>query len=328
MRDVAAAAGVSTALVSIVFRGVPGASDRTRQRVQAVAKQLGYTPNRTASLMKRTRTRHLGVAMHVRNAFHGEVVEGIQAIADEAGYELVLAGITSAHPEKRAVETLLEFRCESLLLVGSDMSESELAHIGARVPAVVIGRRLKVPNVDVVRSADRRGMAAIVDHLVELGHRWIAHVDGGGHPIARERSAGYRAAMRRHGLEALVVPGGSSEGDGRLAGEELLGREELPTAVCSYNDHCALGLLDVITKAQVSVPGDCSVTGYDNSSFAGLAAFDLTSVSQEARPMAEAAVRTAIARIEDPTSERVEIVLAPRLVVRGSTAPVRDRITA
>jgi LacI family transcriptional regulator len=328
MRDVAAAAGVSTALVSIVFRGVPGASDETRARVQAVARDLGYTPNRTASLMKRTRTRHLGVAMRVRNAFHSEVVEGIQAAADEAGYELVLAGITSGHPEERAVETLLEFRCESLLLVGSDMSVNQLASIGARAPAVVVGRRVKVPNVDVVRSADRKGMAMVVDHLVELGHRSIAHVDGGDHPIARERSVGYHAAMRRHGLETIVVTGGNTEGDGRSAAEQLLARATLPTAVCTFNDHCALGLVDVITKQGVSVPGECSVTGYDNSSFAGLSAFDLTSVSQEAALMATAAVRTAIARIEDPSSERVETVLAPRLVVRGSTGPVLPRVTA
>ena len=119
MRDVAEAAGVSKALVSIVFRGVPGASDETRARVFAAAERIGYRANRTASMLALRRTRHLGVAMHLRNAFHAELVEAIQAAADEAGYEIVLSIVTDRHDEARAVETLLEFRCEALILLGS-----------------------------------------------------------------------------------------------------------------------------------------------------------------------------------------------------------------
>ena len=119
MADVAAAAGVSKALVSIVFRGAPGASQATRERVFRAAEQLGYRTNRTASLLKLHRTRHLGVTMNVRSAFHAELVEGIQEAADREGYQIVLSTITANHDERRAIETLLEFRCESLILLGS-----------------------------------------------------------------------------------------------------------------------------------------------------------------------------------------------------------------
>jgi DNA-binding LacI/PurR family transcriptional regulator len=306
MRDVAGAAGVSTALVSIVFRGVPGASDETRARVLSVAKELGYVPNRTASMMKRSRTRHLGVAMNVRSAFHGEMVEGIQAAAQDAGYEIVLSGITQSHPELRAVETLTEFRCESLILLGCDLPTSELRVVSKRVPVVLIGRRVRLDAVDIVRSADHRGMALLVDHLVGLGHTAIAHVDGGDHPIAAERGRGYRAAMRGHGLGpvARVQAGGGTEQDGQRAAARLLA-------------------LDALTKAGVRVPEDCSVTGYDNSSFAELATVNLTTVSQEASVLAETAVRTAIARIENPDADPTDTVLQPRLMVRGSSGPAR-----
>src|ERR1700712_4240279 len=166
MRDVAVAAGVSKALVSIVFRGVPGASEDTRARVMAVAKDIGYRANRTASLLARRRTRLLGVTMNVRNSFHAELVDGLQSAADDAGYDIVLSTIGGNHPESRAVATLLEFRCESVILLGSALGEAELAELAADLPVVLIGRRAAVADLDVVRAADGTGQRLLVDHLV------------------------------------------------------------------------------------------------------------------------------------------------------------------
>jgi DNA-binding LacI/PurR family transcriptional regulator len=95
----------------------------------------------------------------------------------------------------------------------------------------------------------------------------------------------------------------------------------VPTAVCAFNDHCALGVVDALERAGVRVPGDCSIAGYDDSAVARLAAVDLTSMSQEADRLAEAAVRVAVDRLEGRTTQAAESVLEPRLVVRGSTAP-------
>jgi DNA-binding LacI/PurR family transcriptional regulator len=322
MRDVAVAAGVSKALVSIVFRGAPGASEETRARVFAAAEQLGYRANRTASLLALRRNKHLGLTMSVRNAFHAELVEGLQAAADEAGYELVLSTVTPGHDERRAVETLLEFRCEALILLGSDLTRADLAELGASRPVVVVGRRLALDSVEVVRTADDRGLEAVVDHLVGLGHRRIVHVDGGRGTIAADRRRGYARAMRRHDLasEARVLTGGSDESDGRRAAQELL-RGPWPTAVTAFNDHCALGVLDGLTRAGVAVPDTVSVTGYDNSLVAQLAAVDLTSVSQEAAVQARWAVQAAVARLEGVRTRPEHAVLQPRLVTRGSTAP-------
>jgi DNA-binding LacI/PurR family transcriptional regulator len=322
MRDVASAAGVSKALVSIVFRGAAGASDETRARVFAAAERIGYRTNRTASLLALRRNKHLGLTMSVRNAFHAELVEGLQAAADEAGYELVLSTVAPGHDERRAVETLLEFRCEALILLGSDLPRADLAELATARPVVVVGRRLALDAVEVVRTADDRGLEAVVDHLVRLGHRQIVHVDGGRGTISADRRRGYLRAMRRHGLSATtrVLRGGSEESDGRRAAEEMV-RGSLPTAVTAFNDHCALGVLDRLTRAGVSVPGAVSVTGYDNSLVAQLAAVDLTSVSQEAAVQARWAVQAAVQRLEGARSRPEEVVLQPRLVTRGSTAP-------
>jgi DNA-binding LacI/PurR family transcriptional regulator len=104
----------------------------------------------------------------------------------------------------------------------------------------------------VVRSADHRSQA-LVDHLAGLGHRDIVHVDGGPQAISAQRRQGYRVAMRRRGLgdRLRVLAGGDSEHDGRRAAGELLRSQRLPTAVCPFNDRCALGVIDALAKAGV-----------------------------------------------------------------------------
>lgn len=322
IRDVAREAGVSTALVSVVFRGVPGASEETRARVFAAAGRIGYRANRTASLMKLRRTMHLGVTMQVRSSFHAELAEHIQAAAAGSGYEIVPSLVTATHDEGRAVETLLGFRCESVILLGSQLPAARLRELARELPLVLVGRLEELDNVAVVRSADYRGQALVVDHLAALGHRDIVHVDGGNQPISALRRRGYRAAMRRHGLSghARVVTGGLSEPDGQRAVAELLRKDQLPTAICAFNDHCALGVMDALSKAGVRVPGDCSVTGYDDSPLAQLRAIDLTSVSQEAALLAQAAVDAAASRLEGRITGATDTVLEPRLVTRGSSA--------
>jgi DNA-binding LacI/PurR family transcriptional regulator len=323
MANVAAAAGVSKALVSIVFRGAAGASEATRARVFQAAERLGYRTNRTASLLKLHRTRHLGVTMNVRNAFHAELIEGIQEAADREGYQIVLSTVTENHGERRAVETLLEFRCESLILLGSELSKPMLDDLATNVPVVLVGRRAAIDTVDVVRTADDKGLRLVVDHLVGLGHHDIAHIDGGRHTISADRRRGYRTAMRRNNeaRHVRILGGGTGEVDGWRAAEELLRGDQLPTAVTTFNDHCALGLIDRLTRAGVAVPDAMSVAGYDNAPIAQYAAINLTTVSQEAPVQAQWAVRAAVERLEGVRHDTRESILEPRLIVRGSTGP-------
>ena len=324
MRDVAEAAGVSRALVSIVFRGAPGASDQTRVRVLEVADRLGFSPNRSASLLKLRRNRHLGVTMDVRSTFHAELVEGIQAAADAAGYEVVLSAVSPGRPEDRAVATLLDFRCEALLLLGTGLGDSALTELARRVPLVLVGGARARRTLDVVRSSDDRGSGLVVDHLVALGHRRLAHVDGGSTLPSTGRCRGFSRALTRHGLSGdAVLTGGNDEAAGGRAVERLLDADKLPTAVCAFNDRVAIGVLERFGRAGVRVPDDVSVTGYDDTAFAGLLAIDLTSVNQEAQLQAIGAVAAAVERLDGGRTDAVERVFDPRLVVRGSTARPR-----
>ena len=321
MRDVAEAAGVSRALVSIVFRGAPGASEQTRARVLKVADRLGFSPNRSASLLKLRRNRHLGVTASVRNTFHAELVEEIQAAADAAGYEVVLSAVTPRRAEERAISTLLDFRCEALLLIGTELDKQALVDLGPRVPVVLVGAARTPGAFDVVRSSDARGQELVVDHLVALGHDRLVHVDGGQSRPSTERRRGFRRAARRHRVHDVeVVTGGTDEAAGSRAAARLLGAQKLPTAVCAYNDHVAIGLMERLGRAGVRVPADVSVTGYDDTAFAGLLAFDLTSVNQDAPAQAKGAVEVAVERLDGGRTSSVERVFEPHLVTRGSVA--------
>jgi DNA-binding LacI/PurR family transcriptional regulator len=331
LEDVAARVGMSPASVSMVLSNAPGPSAATRRRVLEAAAELGYRPDRTASLLARRRTHLVGVQMELGSAFHAELVADLHEAAEGRGYDLVLSAVTRTRDERRAVETLVDYRCEALVLLGPVAPAAQLADLARQLPVVVIGRRVSGNGVDVVRSADGDGVGQAVGHLAGLGHRAIAYVDGGRGPIAADRRRGYRTAMRRHRLggHVQVIGGDHTEAAGTRAARALLAADRpLPTAVVAFNDHCALGLLDAFSRAGVEVPADISVVGYDDSSLSRLAHVNLTTVSQDARRQAEHAVAAAVERLEDGRTAPREVVLAPHLVVRGTTGPPRAAATA
>jgi DNA-binding LacI/PurR family transcriptional regulator len=323
LEDVAAAVGLSAASVSLVLRGAPGPSAATRERVLEAAARLGYRPDRAASSLASRRSRLIGVMMDVLNTYHGELVADLDEAAERAGYDVVLSTVTRGRDERRAVETLTDSRCEALVLLGPEAPDELLAALGRQLPVAVIGRPLQAAGVDVVRAADDDGVGAAVDHLVGLGHTGIGYVDGGGGTIATARRGGYERAMRRHGLagRARVVPGDHTEEAGSRAGRVLTGAGTLPTAVVTFNDRVAVGLLDTLTRAGLDVPRDVSVIGYDDSPLARLAHIGLTTVSQNSRELTGHAVAALVERLEGTRTEAREVVLPPRLVVRTTTAP-------
>jgi DNA-binding LacI/PurR family transcriptional regulator len=320
LEDVAAQAGVSRALVSIVMRGAPGASTATRERVLAIADDLGYRPDSRARLLAGRRSRLLGVTVALNNPFHADVAEGVYAAAEPLGYEVVLSAVTQQRTPRHAVDTLLSYRCEAAILVGALVRASALTALAERLPVVVVGQPSPRAAVDVVRADDAAGIRLAVGHLAELGHRRIVHVDGGRAPASALRRNAFRAAMRARKLgDAVIVAAGEREEDGAAAARHLLDTGP-PEAVITYNDRSAVGLLDVFARSGIAVPGDVSVVGYDDSQVARLPYLQLTTVSQDTARLAALAVQRAVARLEaEPIAER-EIVLAPHLVIRGTTA--------
>ncbi len=327
MADVAERAGVSRALVSIVFRGVPGASPQTRERVMLAAEELSYRPDQRARLLGSNRSRTVGVTFGLHHEFHAEVVEQLYVAAAGSGYELALGAVAPTRGENHAVQSLLDYRCEALVLVGTSLPRASLEALAERVPVVTVARAVRSRVVDVARSDDAGGVRLAVEHLVALGHRRIAHVHGSRAPGAAERRRGYTSAMRSAGLEHEVdlVPGGLAEEDGEAAARDVLQGRSRPSAVVAFNDHCAAGLMTAVRARGLDVPDDLAVTGFDDSRVAGLSGVALTTVAQDAPALAHSALELALARLEAPARDqpRTEVVVPPRLVLRRTTAPPR-----
>ncbi len=178
MQDVAAHAGVSRALVSIVFRDAPGASAATRERVRAAADELGFRPDPHARLLGRKRSRTIGVVFGLPLEFHGQVVDQLYAACDNTDYDVVLGAATPAHSEARAVQTLVDYRVEALVLVGPTLSRAAVAELTRRTPTVVVARSFRSSPVDVVRTNDVAGARLATEHLLALGRGPVVHVDG------------------------------------------------------------------------------------------------------------------------------------------------------
>jgi DNA-binding LacI/PurR family transcriptional regulator len=320
MADVAARAGVSRALVSIVFRGVPGASPATRQRVLEAAEELAYRPDQRARLLGSNRSRMIGVVFGLHREFHGEIVDGLYRAVDGTGYDIGLGAASRSRSEQQAVQSLLDYRSEGLILVGSTLSRASLDELAEQVPVIVVARAIRSRLVDVVRTDDVTGARLAVEHLAGLGHEAIVHVDGQRAPGAAERRRGYREAMSELDLSrhARVVPGGLTEEHGQRAAAALCDGAA-PTAVTAFNDHCAAGFMAAVRSRGARVPEEVSIVGYDDSHIAGLAGIALTTVAQDSPTMAKSALDLALNRLQGGNRDAAEVVIKPRLVVRGTS---------
>lgn len=321
LTDLAAAAGVSVALASIVMRDAPGASEATRARVKAIAEDLGYRPDRRAKLLRQSRSRLLGVTFEVQQAFHGDLIEGIYAAAEPAGYGVMLSGVAPGRTESRAIATLQDERCEALIMLGPRTNTTRLNEIAQRQPIVAVARAVRSTTIDCVRVDDQVGMDLAVSHLVELGHHRIAYLDGGTAPGGRERLRGFEIAAKKYGLPGggVVLPGGAIEEDGVAAAGLLIPRLGEITAAIGFNDRCASGLLDTFVRAGIGVPRQFSIVGYDDSRLSRISYISLTTVGQNPARLARLAVDRAVARLDRGVDHRLDQLVEPELHVRDTT---------
>jgi DNA-binding LacI/PurR family transcriptional regulator len=334
IRDVAERAGVSKSLVSLVMRGEPLVREDKRRRVEQAAAELGYRTNWAARSLSAVRSGTVGVlAADLRNPWSMDVVEAVGQVLEEARRttlltSAVLPSSAAGQPQLDVgvIGALRDLRVDGLLVVGSVPDRARLAEVVGDLPVVVVGARAEgLANADVVRSDDAAGMELVVDHLVERGHRRIAHLGGAGGAVATERAAGYRAAMTRHGLtdEIVVQACDFSEDGGYAAAAALLdggGRRRPVTGLAAVNDLAAVGAMSAAADAGVDLPGGLAVTGYDDTFLAELKQISLTSVNPDSAGMGELAARCLLERIAAADRPGVEHLVAPRLVVRASSA--------
>ncbi|GGV42263.1 LacI family transcriptional regulator [Streptomyces longisporoflavus] len=331
IKDVAKHAGVSVGTVSNVINRPDVVSEETRHRVRSVIERLGYVRSESARQLRAGQSRIMALlVLDMGNPFFVDVARGAERAARDAGLRVMMCNSgQSASEEAEYLALFAEQRVRGVLLTPADATGRNIeAFRRHAIPFVLVDRVAEGATECSVSVDDVLGGALAVRHLVDTGHRSIAYVSGPpGLNQVKDRRQGALQALAEAGLPASALRELPTErldvAAGRDAGARVLGLAERPTAVFCANDLLALGVLQAMYAAGVSVPEDIAIVGYDDIEFAAAAVVPLTSVRQPAIKMGAMAAELLLEETEsdaDPEEHgHRRVVLQPELVVRRSS---------
>lgn len=329
IKEVSRLAGVSNATVSRVLNGTVPVSPDVTQRVLDAVRLLDYRPNAIARALVTNRSGGLGMAVNdVASPYFGLVIRGVEAAAEDAGMHLLISsGHAEAAKERAALEFLANRRSDALVAHIEGLTDEELLpYLQQDPPLVVVGRKIPGYEERSVYLDNEAGGYLATRHLLEHGHRAIAHITGPDRfPDSRARQRGFGRAMQEAGLmpdPSLVLEADFEEEGGYLAMRELLARTPRLTAVFVSNDQMAAGAFMALREAGLSIPEDVSVVGYDDVSLGRYLYPTLTTIRQPLEEMGRAAGRAVLALLNG--EEGVSNKFDPELIVRQSVASPRD----
>ena len=332
IREIADQAGVSIATVSRVLNGRGDVSDETRDLVSRVIRENGYTANRNARGLSAGRTGLVGVVVPlVFPAYFAYILAGAAEALFERDLQIVLSPTGNEYAREVSVFNRLHGVTDGSLIILPEESSEELErHLDNGFRFVVIDPLMQLDErIPSVSAANTSGADQAMRHLLQLGHRRIAHITGPKGWLATEdRRRGYRAALAAAGtlpdpgLEAEAIPEIDS---GRDAATALLALPDPPTAIFAFNDNIAIGAVQAARARGLRVPDDLSVVGFDDVEHATVVTPALTTVRQPLAEMGRTAVSLLSRLMERQSLETLHVELATRLVVRDSTAPLRNR---
>ncbi|HTW37173.1 MAG TPA: LacI family DNA-binding transcriptional regulator [Steroidobacteraceae bacterium] len=325
--DVARELGISVATVSRALSRPELLRADTRERVLAMVERLGYRPNVLARGLRRGKTHAIVFVVPNLSPFFLEIYAGAEDVARAADFALLL-GSSNGDPqrEEACFDQVTSGRADGIILLTGVAPAAYAAGRRALPPLVSVLERLPEHSVPVIRTDHRGGATEAVRHLIELGHRRIAHIAGARHVASSARRLeGYRAGLEAAGLAAspeLLYPGDFTMQSGAAGIEKLLRLDEPPTAVLCANDEMAFGAIRMLNKRRLSVPEDLSIVGFDDQNLAAFYNPPLTTVHIPRHELGRRAALELIKELEGREGAR-EVVLPTRLVIRESTAPPR-----
>lgn len=334
--DIASLAGVSAGAVSYALNGLPGVSTDTRQRIVAIADEIGWRPNVAARSLTVARTQAVGWVIARQTPtlgvepFFTQLIAGLEAELSAVRVALLLQ-VTDDHAgfNEAVRRWWAERRIDGIIV--TDLWEDDprlpvLEQLG--IPAVLVARPQPGSTAPAVWSDETRSITAAVDYLVALGHRRIARVAGMSRlDHTQVRSVAFQVAMARHGLDdsQIVVTDYSREQGARVT-RELLTAANRPTAITYDNDVMAVAALGVAREMGIAVPEELSIVSGDDSELCVLVNPALTSLSRDTPAYGAKAARMLLELVDGGSVESAEVAAA-HLVPRGSTGPVQRQAT-
>ena len=320
---VAEHAGVSQSAVSRTFTPGASISSKTRAKVLAAAKELGYRPNAIARSLITSRSRIIAVVMaYLENLFYPDVLEELGRRLAAENYHLLLFTGFKDRDSDPLFDQIMQYRVDGIILASTSLS-SELSSecTTAGIPVVLFNRTTEKDEASSVTSRNREGGKLIADFLVAGGHKSFGYISGiEGTSTNRDRFAGFRDGLKAAGFDKIEIRRGNfNRADAQAATRELLSLKKRPQAIFVANDHMAVAAMDVARyEFGLSIPDDLSIVGYDDVGAARWPSYGITSVTQPISPMVEATVDILMDQIASGEIEPQHKLIPGELIVRAS----------
>ena len=337
IRDVAKAAGVSTATVSRALAQPDKVREATLKKVMAAVEEIGFVPNRQASMFRSRKSNTVILLVRdISNPFYLDIYKGVEEAAFEAGYK-VLMGDAREDDERitHYIDAVRECHADGLILMIGSFPQKLLAHTDKLPPIVVALEEIDGLQAPAVRVDNVAAAEDAVAHLIAQGHRRIVHLTGPlDEYLGKARLQGYRQALEKAGLaidEELIVPGDFSLNAGYDQTAKLLAKGVQFSAIFASSDQMAIGAASALREKGLSIPEDVSLVGFDDTLIASIFYPPLTTVYQPRREIGRAAMAMMIRRLSaeagDPLAQQDAVLdqqFSTELITRQSVAPFDD----
>jgi LacI family transcriptional regulator len=328
--DIAKRAGVAPITVSRVINNSGYVSQSTRERVEAVVKELGYVPNTIARGLRSKRTHTLAlVVTDIANPYFTSMARGVEDVAGASNYTVIYCNTDESEAkEEKYANMLAQRQVDGVLLVPSCGNVKTIQFLKSNeIDVVVLDRRISGEDADIVYSDSKNGASRLTKLLIGLGHKRIAIIAGSrGVSTSEDRVIGYQQALAEAGLSSneLIYYGAFNEHSGYQLANQAMMQTPKPTAIFGGNNFVAMGAIKAIHNLNLDVPGDVSVVGFDDlPEFMFMKPF-LTVARQPAYEMGRLAAELLLKRITgEMIEEHREFVLPVEIVVRESSGPNR-----
>lgn len=324
IKDVADAAGVSTATVSRVLANKPHVRQEVKARVMKVVKKLNYRPNRVARSLRSQKSTIIGlIVSDIENPFFQQVGRAVEDAAHEQGYSVMLCN-NDEDPDKeqRYLHLIRDENLAGIILSPTRQTADNFSATSElNIPMVVIDRRVSNADVDNIIIDNVQAAQTITTHLIEHGYRRIGAIFGIGSTTGRERREGFVQALKAHDLQPstdVVKYANPREDDGFNTTLKLLQLPEPPEAILTSNSLLAAGALRALRESKKTIPEEVAFASFDETTWAKLVVPALTVIKQPTYEIGRTATDLLIKRIQDPTRSTREVTLKSKLIVRQS----------
>lgn len=320
IRDVAKRAQLSVATVSRALNGLENVSENARERIADAVKDLGYVPHAGARSLSLARNNAIGVVLpDLHGEFFSEIVRGMDREASRRGYLLLLSNLHTGSEQATNVLRTMRGRVDGLIVMAPHVRAAELQSALPRgLPAILINTRHAGGHPE-IHLNNAAGAASVVDHLVSLGRKRLIHIAGPADNIdAQERANAFQEAVARHHVHGRIVHGDFEMVSGEKAISALLSKGTKFDAIFAGNDNMAIGAIQALGAAGLTVPGDVAVAGFDDIPFARH--LGITTVRVRIAELGERALHRLLDRLVNEDTDGDELH-APELVVRSTTDP-------